>query len=89
MATRKTYVAQLRRLETGALLGETTAYAWNSAIRASEALVREHARAAGCMFEGDAVRIITPPIVKTDRMYERVWAGNGEKVAARVWEVSA
>ena len=84
---RKTYVAQLRRLETGALLGETVAYAWNSAVRASEALVRDHARKAGAMFEGDAVRIITPPIVKTDRMYERVWSGNGERVAARVWEV--
>ena len=86
---RKTYVAQLRRLETGALLGESVTYAWNSAVRASEALVREHARAAGCRFEGDAVRIITPPIVKTDRMYERVWAGNGEQVAARVWEVQS
>lgn len=57
----------------GTLLAEREAYAWNSAIRASEQLMRELARERGSAYLGQSPRVegIAP-----ERVYSRMWAGN-------------
>lgn len=57
----------------GTLLAEREAYAWNSAIRASEALVRELARERGSAYLGQSPRVEG---VAPERVYSRMWAGN-------------
>lgn len=73
----------------GRTLDCATAYAWNSAIRAGEALVRSHARDLGRMHIGDApsvldgsgeaVRPAAPGAV-----YRRAWRPVGTPDAAPV-----
>ena len=75
---RRHFVAELMR--GGRTLAMADAYAMNSAIRASEALVREHARAVGAMFEGEAPE-------RYGDTYTRRWTGDGETLTARVVEV--
>ena len=58
-----------RREYLATVNGETrVTYAWNSAIRATEAMVREMARSEGDPYAGD------PPMVESDpRVYRRTW----------------
>lgn len=62
----------------GRTLDCATAYAWNSAIRAGEALVRSHARDLGRMHIGDAPSVLdiegdTAKPGAPGAVYQRVW----------------
>lgn len=78
---RKTYTATVVTAG-GAMVAEATTYAWNSAVRASESLVRELARSRGTMYSGSL------PTVEGrhgDGIYRRMWADdNGHTVWAVV-----
>ena len=67
---RKTFVAELR--EGGKTLAMAQKSAWNSAVRASEALVRELALATGEAYEGDKPSVWGS--VPTG-VYRRTWRG--------------
>lgn len=85
---RRTYRATIRDM-FGQVVAERDAYAWNSCIRASEALVRELARERGYAYLGQS------PEVKGERdeptrVYSRMWAGeDGHTVWASVRELVA
>jgi hypothetical protein len=72
--------------------GETSTFAWNSAIKASESLVRERARSEGVIYTGAKPRVIESQY-NVDRMeggkiYTRTWTSpDGKIVDALVWEV--
>lgn len=68
----------------GDVIAERDAYAWNSTIRASEALVRELACERGSLYLGQS-----PTVAGEDdgRVYSRVWHGeDGRMVRVYVRE---
>lgn len=85
MSTRQTYAVELRHDDQ--VIATDAKYAFNSAIRASEALVREHARAAGEMFEGSRPETTGDRYDRTD--YRREWIGcrSGEQLSAHVTRI--
>ena len=74
------------------IIGEKDTFAWNSAIRATESIVREYARSKFCHFTG-AQPVVgeTVPVAhdaQPERIYRRHWENStGEQLAALVWEV--
>lgn len=84
---RKTFRAEVRDLGSWDLIGERDTFAWNSAIRATEAIVREFARRPGvgaCV--GSRPEVIED---ESDRIYGRTWTTpSGREVRALVWEVA-
>lgn len=80
MAKRRTFSATVVDA-AGETVATATAYAWNSAVRASESLVRELARERGAMYAGSL------PVVEGrpgDGTYRRMWAGED---GLTVWAV--
>ncbi len=75
-----------RQKFTATVAGDTrTAYAWNSAIRLSEAMVREAARWQGAIYTGDA-----PAVSGEPRVYRRAWVRpDGHTITAEVQQVTA
>jgi hypothetical protein len=66
------------------IIGETNTFAWNSAIRASEAIVRENARSQYSIYHGAKPVVMDEP----ERIYRRYWTtSSGRQVTALVWEV--
>ena len=62
-------------------------FAWNSAIKATESIVRDYARSKETTFTGDKPRVIEGQQI--ERMYSRHWESpSGERVQALVWEVA-
>ena len=90
---RQTYRAAVVDAE-GAVIAERDACAWNSAVRASEALVRDYARTAGHALEGARPSVVDPcdhgKFCHCSGSYQRVWsAPNGLEVRTVVRQVSA
>jgi hypothetical protein len=82
MAKRTPYRAGI--VGDGLLTDETTAYAMNSAIRASEALVRDLARREGVLYHGARP-------ARVGDVYIRVWTSDrGRTVTAQAhpWAVT-
>ena len=78
---RKTYEARLT-YGNGVTLSTRRTYAWNSGVRATEAMMREYARGAGLIFTGAAPDVLT---TTSYREYRREWTGqNGETFWALV-----
>ena len=63
---RKEYVATMHNADTGEIMSTETRYAWNSALRAGEDLVRNHARSLNCYYTGN-------PATRCDGAYHRDW----------------
>jgi hypothetical protein len=76
--TRTAYTVTLTA-QDGTPLATATAYALNSAARASERLMREHARQVGQAYTGDRPE-------RTGPTYRRTWHGDrtGDQVLATV-----
>ena len=67
-------------------IGTKETFAWNSAIRATEAITRQHARDTLRIFHGGKPVVMDSP---DDRIYRRYWtAGDGTQLMALVWEVA-
>jgi hypothetical protein len=78
---RSRYLASVKVSETETRTRETQA--WNSAIRATEAMVREIARAEGVIYHGSAPKVEQQPV----RVYRREWWGPvGGSLSAEVRE---
>jgi len=83
---RRTYLAHLIETSTDNEISWKETYAWNSGIRASEALVREYARAEGIIFTGGKPWIDMPE--SPYKTYTRTWTDpSGYSVTATVTEV--
>lgn len=82
---RRTFEATVKG-PAGDVIATATAYAWNSAIRASEALVRELARERSAAYMGNMPNVIGLEL--SERVYSRMWAGeDGRTVWAYVREL--
>jgi hypothetical protein len=69
------------------IIGEKDTFAWNSAIRASEAIVRELARSEYCLYSGAKPTTLNGTHGGDD-IYRRYWESpTGRRVTALVWEV--
>jgi hypothetical protein len=67
-------------------IGAKETFAWNSAIKATEAITRQYARDADRVFHGSKPIVLEAP---DERIYRRYWtAASGEKLMALVWEVA-
>jgi hypothetical protein len=71
----------------GEVIGETVKYAFNSAIRASEALVRELARSEGRIYTGGVTQSEGERYART--RYTRAWSSGGAVVTATVEKMGA
>lgn len=84
--SRRVFVADIQ--ENGRTLAMAEAPTWNGAIRKSEGLVREHARAAGVMFDGEAPEVWGQPGA-AGSTYRRWWRNGAQGIRAEVAEVSS
>lgn len=65
-------------------IGERQTFAWNSAIRATETILREHARDKMTVYHGGKPVVMESP----ERIYRREWTNaSGQTLRALVWEV--
>jgi hypothetical protein len=65
-------------------IGERDTFAWNSAIKATEAITREYARAHTTIYHGGRPVVMEDP----ERIYRREWTSStGQTLRALVWEV--
>ena len=80
MAKRRTFMAEL--LDGGRTLAMREAHAMSSAIRASEALIREYSLSTGEPFLGD--RPERGPLAGKGDAYLRRWTGERSGAALRV-----
>lgn len=87
MAARRTFRAELIR--DGETITTALAYAWNSAVRRSEGLVRAHARTNGEPYAGDTPQVTGGKPAAPGAEYVREWSGmrTGERVSVRVAEL--
>lgn len=90
---RRTFVARLEWAPgtpfAGTVVSERKAFAWNSAIRASEALAREAAHEHGTVLTGGMVAVTRVreelhPSLDPTRVYRRAWVGEGDPGSAFV-----
>lgn len=82
---RRNYIATIVNKDTMVEIASTEAYAWNSGIKASEALMRTYARNAGTIFTGSKPTVVLPG--EPERQYIREWTSPaGETITASVWE---
>lgn len=72
---RQTYKATLT--VDGTHIGDSTAYAFNSTVRASEALLRDYARSIGCTFQGERPN-------RSGDVYTRNWSAGDIKATTIV-----
>jgi hypothetical protein len=85
---RRTYKALVTDHTGAHQIGTKDAYAWNSAIRATEAIVREWARAEQTIYTGAKPVVQGGPVNTPGSIYTRTWtAPNGHTLNALVWEV--
>lgn len=83
---RRTFRAYVRAAD-GATVGERDTFAWNSAVRATEAIVREWARDNYAPATG-ALPIVADADEIGPRLYRRAWTtATGRELTALVWEV--
>lgn len=86
MAKRRYFIAEL--IEDGNTIATAEANAWNSAVRASEGLVRDYARGRGIVMDGGKPEVYGP-VAQPGSTYRRSWAGNGARVRVEVAEVTS
>lgn len=85
---RKTFRATVVTPDFSRIIGERDTFAWNSAIRATEDIVREFAREPG----NGAHTGSRPEVLDEEgaRVYGRTWTSpSGRELRALVWEVAA
>lgn len=71
------------------IVEDRTAFAWNSAIRATESIVREYARDRTVILSGSAPQVMGEP-GKADSIYRRRWSdATGRELTAMVYEATA
>ena len=90
--TRRTFRAVVTDNSGNEIIGERTTFAWNSAIRATEAILREFGRErVGALHGGKPVVMDDIPYAGQqtgDRIYRRIWTtATGREYRALVWEV--
>ena len=85
---RRTYLAHLIETSTDLEISSKETYAWNSGVRASEALVREYARKEGIILTGSEPWVDMPD--SPYKTYTRTWTHpSGYSVTATVTEITA
>lgn len=87
MAKRRYFIAELTDSD-GRTIATAERFAWNSTIKASEDLVRQHARSQGQMYAADRPDVYGP-VNGPASVYSRRWTGmrTGEAVRVRMAEV--
>jgi len=72
-------------------IGSKQTFAWNSAIKATEAIMREYARNEGCIYEADKPRVMEAGAASNNtKIYRRQWTNTnagGKTFTAMVWEI--
>lgn len=86
MAKRRYFIAGL--IEGGKTIAMAETNAWNSAVRASEGLVRNYARDRGFVMVGDKPETYGP-VAQPGSTYRRSWVGEGARVRVEVAEVTS
>lgn len=86
---RSNYKAIVTSNDGNTIIGDKQTYAWNSAIKATEAILREYARERFTVFNGDKPVVMEAGVVGNDeRIYRRTWtSSSGQTLQALVWEV--
>jgi hypothetical protein len=88
MAARRTFVAELNAGNGGRTIAMAEKFSWNSAVRASEGLVRDHARQLGTTFTGDLPTVYGGKPGSEGAEYRRTWhSPDGVHVWVRMAEV--
>lgn len=84
---RRTYTALVTDHTGAHHIATKEAYAWNSGIKATEAIVREVARAAATIYTGSKPVVQGGPVNTPGSTYTRSWtAKDGTVINALVWE---
>lgn len=84
---RRTFRAMVTDASGQNIIGERETFAWNSAIRATEGILREYARDRFTVCHGDAPTVMGERD-DPDRIYRRIWReSSGREFHALVWEV--
>lgn len=82
---RRKFVAIVTSDVGNTIIGERIAYAWNSAIRATEAIVREYARERTVILSGGNPQAMGKP-GEPDSIYRRRWSdASGRELTALVY----
>jgi hypothetical protein len=70
-------------------IGTKDTFAWNSAIKATETIMREHARDTMSIYHGDKPVVMEAGAAGNDtKIYRRNWTNAaGNTLQALVWEV--
>ena len=89
MSKRRNFKAIVTDNTGNTIIGEKETFAWNSAIKATETIVREHARAGFTLYSGDKPVVMEAGVAGNhERIYRRNWtSGTGIVINALVWEV--
>lgn len=89
MMRRRVFRAVVTDESGSTILGERDTFAWNSAIRATEAILREYGRNGAGALHGAPPVVMEPEQAGNDsRIYRRLWtADSGATLRALVWEV--
>lgn len=82
---RRNFKAIVTTNDGNTIIGEKNVYAWNSAIKATETILREYARSKFTVFHGGKPVVMEEP----ERIYRREWTNaSGQTLRALVWEVA-
>lgn len=85
---RRTYKALVTDHTGAHEIGTKDTYAWNSAIKATEAIIRGYARYWGTLYTGSKPVVHGGPVNTPGSTYTRTWTSPaGHKVTATVTEV--
>lgn len=89
MSKRRNFVATVVTDSGLDAIGEKTTFAWNSAIKATEAILREHARDNYTVYHGEQPIVMEAGAAGNDtKIYRRKWSNAaGRTLTAMVWEV--
>lgn len=84
---RRTYRAVVTTDAGNTIVGERETFAWNSAVRATEAILRDYGRESVGPLHGGRPQI-TGERNDPARIYRRTWTtATGRECSAMVWEV--
>jgi len=70
-------------------IGSKQTFAWNSAIKATEAIMREYSRNSMTIYHGDKPIVMEAGAAGNDtKIYRRKWTNAaGKTLTAMVWEI--